>query len=156
VAIAAKNDRPALGALIDTGVWIALEKNELEISALNATARGLLAFTSPIVVGEMKHGVERAFTPIQRKSRQDALDLIVRHPVIAIDSSIAIQWGVLSAQLAMQGATRRRSQDLWLAATAIVHQLCLITLNPRDFSDIPGLLILVPPRKASTRPVESP
>jgi predicted nucleic acid-binding protein len=153
---AAKIDRPALGALIDTSVWIALEKNELDVSALSTTARGLLTFTSPIVVGEIKQGVERALTPVQRKSRQDALDLIVRHPVIAIDATVANQWGVLSAQLAIQGTALRRSQDIWLAATAIVHQLCLITLNPRDFSDIPGLLVLVPPRKASPRIVESP
>ncbi|TAG46119.1 MAG: type II toxin-antitoxin system VapC family toxin [Betaproteobacteria bacterium] len=151
-----RQDRAVLGALIDTSVWIAIERNEINANGLSETARGLLAFTSPIVVGEIKHGVERALTPVQRKSRQDALDSIMRHPVIAIDAAVAVQWGVLSAQLFMQGATRRRSQDLWLAATAIARQLCLITLNPRDFNDIPGLLILVPPRKPALGAALSP
>jgi predicted nucleic acid-binding protein len=127
-----------------------MEKRELRVADFSQTARGLPTFTSPVVIGELKHGVERAITPVLRKSRQDALDLVARHPLIPIDHTVAIEWGVLSAQLAMQGAPRRRSQDLWLAATAIVHQLCLVTLNPRAFNDVPGLLLLVPPRHTAT------
>ena len=35
--------------------------------------------------------------------------------------------------------SRPRAADLAIAATALVHDAALWTLNPRDFADIPGL-----------------
>lgn len=35
--------------------------------------------------------------------------------------------------------SRSRAADLAIAATALVHDAALWTLNPRDFADIPGL-----------------
>jgi predicted nucleic acid-binding protein len=39
-----------------------------------------------------------------------------------------------------------RINDLWLAAQAIQRNLKLLTLNPRDFKDIPGLKMIALPR----------
>ena len=45
---------------------------------------------------------------------------------------------------------RGREIDLAIAATAIVHDAALWTLNPRDFADIPRLRLAEPPRLAVT------
>ena len=37
---------------------------------------------------------------------------------------------------------QHRAFDLVIAATALVHGLTLVTANTRDFSDIPGLVLL--------------
>lgn len=54
--------------------------------------------------------------------------------------------GALAAEL--YRALRRprgRELDLAIAATAIVHDAALWTLNPRDFDDIPRLRLAEPP-----------
>jgi len=54
--------------------------------------------------------------------------------------------GALAAELCR--ALRRprgREMDLAIAATAIVHDAALWTLNPRDFADIPRLRLAEPP-----------
>jgi predicted nucleic acid-binding protein len=42
---------------------------------------------------------------------------------------------------------RGRELDLAIAASAILHDAVLWTLNPRDFTDIPRLRLLEPPRR---------
>jgi hypothetical protein len=45
---------------------------------------------------------------------------------------------------------RGREIDLAIAATAIVHEAALWTLNPRDFADVPRLRLADPPRLGAT------
>jgi len=53
----------------------------------------------------------------------------------------------LAADLYRQVARPRgREIDLAIAATAILHDAALWTLNPRDFADIPRLRLAQPPR----------
>jgi predicted nucleic acid-binding protein len=57
---------------------------------------------------------------------------------------MAAAFGVAEATLAANiytrlGRPRRRAIDLAIAACAMVQGAALWTLNPRDFSDIPGL-----------------
>lgn len=40
------------------------------------------------------------------------------------------------------GYSRRKTADRMTAATALVHDLPLITLNGRDFRDVPGLELI--------------
>ena len=40
--------------------------------------------------------------------------------------------------VAATGFSRRKIPDRMIAATAIAHDLTLITMNGKDFSDIPG------------------
>jgi predicted nucleic acid-binding protein len=37
------------------------------------------------------------------------------------------------------GTSRRKTFDRMIAATALVHGLTLVTLNGKDFADVPGL-----------------
>lgn len=47
------------------------------------------------------------------------------------------------------GYSRRKTADRITAATALVHDLTLVTLNGRDFRDVPGLKLLEWERPAS-------
>jgi predicted nucleic acid-binding protein len=46
-----------------------------------------------------------------------------------------------SSIIAAKGFSRRLVVDRMIAATAIANDLTLATLNPRDFQDIPGLIL---------------
>lgn len=55
-------------------------------------------------------------------------------------SAFGIAEAALAADIyARLGRPRRREIDLAIAACAMVQRAALWTLNPRDFSDIPGL-----------------
>ncbi len=40
------------------------------------------------------------------------------------------------------GYSRRKTADRMTAATALAHSLMLVTLNGRDFRDVPGLKLI--------------
>ncbi len=53
----------------------------------------------------------------------------------------------IAAAVLQQGVSHRlRTQELWLAAQAIQHDLNFLTRNERDFRDIPGLRLASGPR----------
>ena len=62
-----------------------------------------------------------------------------------MDAQTGFLYGKLAADLIKsgRGSPLHRSQDLWLAALAIQHNLQVITCNRKDFDDIPGLDVQV-------------
>lgn len=70
-------------------------------------------------------------------SRRQALDALLRRlPVVDFSSSMATVYGQIVDQTEFN---RRKIIDRMIAATAIVHDLTLITTNGADFVDIDGL-----------------
>ncbi|MGA8514627.1 MAG: PIN domain-containing protein [Burkholderiaceae bacterium] len=130
--------------LVDTCVWIALEKAELPKQAFINAAGSANVVTSPVVWAEMKLGVEMAPDAITRQARQAALERVLRYPLLELNRQVALDMGVLSAYLLGLGKKRQRTQDLWLAASARTHGAALLTLNHKDFADIPQLTLLRP------------
>jgi predicted nucleic acid-binding protein len=63
-------------------------------------------------------------------------------PVFAFDDPAAT---VYNAIVATAGYSRLKLLDRMIAAQALVHRATLVTLNQQDFSDIPGLSLLVWP-----------
>lgn len=126
--------------LIDTCVWIEVERGRLAPSDVaRQTGKGAV-YLSPITISELQYGVEMAQSAAVRLERQRAVDLLKRKPLILIDEETGAIHGRLCAELRKQGReSRYRLMDLWLAAQALQHNLCLYTLNTKDFIDIPGL-----------------
>ncbi len=61
-------------------------------------------------------------------------------PILPVDIAVAQRCANVRAYLKHQGKSpRRRAFDLVIAATAIEHDLELVTHNVKDVSDIPGL-----------------
>ncbi len=123
-----------MSALIDTNIAIYLRDNNRSI--WNAVGALPTAPTiSVLTCVELENGVsstsEEAST---RRHRVDALFEML--PILSFAVSEAEAYGRIIAHC---GFSRTKIIDRMIAATAIVAGLPLITLNPRDFRDIPGL-----------------
>jgi tRNA(fMet)-specific endonuclease VapC len=86
---------------------------------------------------EVYHGV------LQRSSAvaEDQLASLLRGiPIVPVSIPVAQRCGRLRARMQSQGRRiRSRALDLIIAATAIEHDLMLVTRNIDDYRDIPGL-----------------
>ena len=120
--------------LLDTNVISELRKGR----RANAKVREWLGsvddeelFLSVLVTGELRQGIERlrgrdpkAATSLERWLEQLLKDYEAR--ILTVDAAIADMWGRLNVPNPLS------TIDGLLAATAIVHQLTLVTRNVRD------------------------
>ena len=128
------------GYLIDTCVWIDVEQGRIGPADVATITEDAPVFLSPITLAELKLGVEVCTDPAVKQQRQVTLRRMLRKPTVQIDGDTSQVFGDIAAALMQQGASHRhRTQDLWLAAQAIQHDLHLLTRNGSDFRDIPGL-----------------
>lgn len=122
--------------LVDTSIAIDLRDGDQgtvdRVGALPGTA-GL----SIISLIELENGVYAK--PHFVEVRRQALDILLASlSVLVFDGDAARSYRRI---VATRGYSRRRVMDRMIAATAIAHALTLITLNPADFRDIPGLTL---------------
>lgn len=69
--------------------------------------------------------------------RRKAVDALLREFIVLdLTSEVAGIYGTIVEQT---GFSRRKIADRMIAATALTHKLTLVTLNDRDFRDVPGL-----------------
>lgn len=133
------------GYLMDTGVWVEVERGRLSGADLQNLIGEAPVFLSPVTIAELAAGVELADNESLRQRRRAALMRLRSKPVLRIDAVTGEVFGTLSAALqrAGRGSHRHRVQDLWMAAQAIQHGLCVMTYNRKDFDDVPGLDVQV-------------
>lgn len=132
-----------MGVLIDTCIWIDVQRGLLAPAQIVAVTGNEPVFISPVTIAEMKLGAECAPTPALRQQRLAGITRLRNKPVLRIDEITGEIIGSLAAQLKQAGRTHRpRVQDLWLASQAIQHDLAFLTSNRKDFEDIPGLQLL--------------
>jgi predicted nucleic acid-binding protein len=98
-------------------------------------------FLSVITLAELRFGVQR-LAPGARRNRLDAWireELAGRFEgrILAVDEGVAEIWGQLLASSEARGR-RMNLMDCFLAATAKVHKLTLVTRNREDFSGVGG------------------
>ena len=129
-----------MGFLIDTCVWIDVERGILAPADVAALSGDEPVFLSPVTIAELKFGAEIAKDPGIRQKRFAALRRLQRKPLLSIDAGTGDMFGSLASAIKSAGRQHRyRVQDLWLASQAIQHGFGLLTRNRRDFDDIPGL-----------------
>ena len=129
-----------MGFLIDTCVWIDVERGALAAADVAALTGSEPVFVSPITIAELKFGAESAKEPSVQQRRLATLRRLQRKPLLLIDAATGDIFGSLAAQLRTAGHGHRyRVQDLWLASQAIQHSFKFLTRNGRDFEDVPGL-----------------
>lgn len=135
-----------MGYLIDTCIWIDIERGTLRPQIVHAVLGRSAVYLSPVTLAELKFGAERAKNPELRQQRLAALARLQAKPVLHIDAITGQIFGEIAAQLANGGHHHaHRVQDLWLASQAVQHNLTLVTHNRKDFADIDGLSLLVWP-----------
>jgi toxin FitB len=131
--------------LLDTNVvseTIRRQQNDLVIGWLKGVPSEAL-FVSVLTLGEIRKGIEGL---VDRK-RREKLRLWLEHTlpawfdgrVLPIDLAVADRWGRLVAEVARPVPTI----DSLLAATALHHELRLVTRNAKDFN-YPGLEVINP------------
>jgi predicted nucleic acid-binding protein len=129
-----------MGFLIDTCVWIDIERGALAPADVASFTADEPVYLSPITLAELKFGAEIAADARIRQKRLSALARLRRKPLLPIDGDTGEIFGQLAAQLkTVAGEPRHRVQDLWLASLAIQHSYRFLTRNKADFEDIPGL-----------------
>jgi toxin FitB len=122
--------------LIDTNVLSELRRGrqcDARVRAWALSARHAQHWISVLSLGEIRKGIERLRkkSPDQCPAFENWLSVIeTRHAgnILPITDEIADQWGRLQARQSMPVI------DSLLAATALVHQLILVTRNIADFS----------------------
>ena len=120
--------------LVDTNVLSELRKGDranVGVQAWFAEAREDELFTSVLVLGEIRRGIES----IRRRDLPSAIALeqwLARlatdfaDRVLLVDARVADRWGTLNVPDPIP------TVDGLLAATALVHDLVLVTRNLRD------------------------
>ncbi len=132
-----------MGFLIDTCVWIDVERGVLAPADVQALTGGEPVFISPVTLAELRFGAEIASDPATRQRRLAALHRLEHKPLLPIDGATGGIFGSLAAQIKAGGRQHRyRIQDLWLASQALQHACRFLTRNLRDFEDIPGLSLV--------------
>jgi len=130
--------------LMDTCVWIDVERGAPAPADVQALTRGESVFISPVTLTELRFGAEIASDAGTRQRRLAALRRLERKPLLPIDGATGGIFGSLAAQIKAAGRQPRyRVQDLWLASQALQHACRFLTRNRHDFEGIPGLSVVV-------------
>jgi tRNA(fMet)-specific endonuclease VapC len=123
--------------LLDTNVAIHLRDGD------DAVTQKILALEEPLLLSivtrvELDGGVHR--DPLQAGIRRPRLDAILAAiPVLAFDDAAADAYRRI---VEAAGYSRRKLLDRMVAAQALAHRATLVTMNPDDFTDVPGLQLL--------------
>lgn len=133
-----------MGWLIDTGLWIGVERGVLAAADIHAITRQVPVYLSPVNVAEIQFGLQMMRPGLQKQRATAMLRRLRRKPQLRITTETAETFGSLAAKLKKAGRDPYvRVNDLWLAAQAIQRDYRLLTSNAKDFADIPGLEMVV-------------
>jgi tRNA(fMet)-specific endonuclease VapC len=135
-----------MGLVLDSGVLIAAERDAKPVSELLATLEHEHGETeivlSSITVIELEHGLHRARTVEQERSRRAYLDTVFAAiPVEAFTREMAQLAAQIDAEAQRAGRTIPFS-DLLIGVTALRFGYAIGTRNLRHFQMIPNLPVI--------------
>ena len=132
------------GYLLDTNILSETRRTRAEPRVLTflSDADPARLFVSVLTLGELRKGIDirrrsDAETAARLSAWADALEASFADRILAVDAATAKLWGALSAD------RPRPVIDTLLAATAIVHDLTLVTRNTADVGGT-GVAVLNP------------
>jgi tRNA(fMet)-specific endonuclease VapC len=130
-----------VGLVVDTNVLILFERRGQPID-LSPWSLAEEVFMSAVTVSELLMGVHLANTEARRDRRSAFVETILRSiPVLDITKDVARVHAAIQADLTRRGQLIG-AHDLLIAATAVHHQLSLLTDNVDEFSRVPGLTVI--------------
>ncbi|MDB5468890.1 MAG: VapC toxin family domain ribonuclease [Caulobacter sp.] len=123
--------------ILDTNVAIHLRDDDTATKAKVRQLDGAIMF-SIITRVELEGGI--AANPAKAALRRPRLDAMLRAiPTVDFDATSADTY---RSMVEVAGFSRRKILDRMIAAQAITLRATLVTMNPGDFADIPGLKLL--------------
>jgi len=127
-----------LSYLIDTNVLSELRNKKADakvVAWVQARPRQSL-YLSVLSLGEVRKGIEGVADPAFRQVLTDWLEVELRNwfvgRLLGIDEQVADRWGRVQAS----AGRALPVIDGLLAATALVHDLTLVTRNTKDFAGL--------------------
>jgi tRNA(fMet)-specific endonuclease VapC len=132
-----------LAVLIDTSLFIAIERQGESLESLLERLGGEPVALAAITASELLHGVHRAESALRRGRRERFVESVLRAvPVLPFTLEIARLHSRLWADLQRRGDLIG-AHDLIIAATAISHEMAVLTGNRRHFGRIESLKLEV-------------
>ncbi|MBN2691980.1 MAG: type II toxin-antitoxin system VapC family toxin [Burkholderiaceae bacterium] len=131
--------------LVDTNVLSELRRREPAPAVVQwMEARPTTAlYLSVLTVGELRKGIEAMTAGLRKQQLLDWLDVelpaFFANRLLPVDLKVAERWG----KLLSQAGRPLPAIDSLLAATALTHDLTLVTRNVRDFQ-FSGLAVIDP------------
>lgn len=127
-----------MASLIDTNVAIHFRDRDRRVTDL-LISLDQFPKLSILSLVELEGGVYRQ--PALASARRRLLDAMLgQFELLELDAAVISAYGAI---IAAAGFSRRRIIDRLIAATALVHDLTLITMNEADFRDVPSLRLEV-------------
>jgi toxin FitB len=130
---------PARGWLIDTNVVSELRKGRHAAAPVRIWAESVpptSCYLSRVTIAEISFGIERVTDPTFRAELEawmrDGLLPWFGARILDVDERVLVRWRRLVREGQKAGYTYAQP-DALLAATAIVHELAVVTRNTTDF-----------------------
>lgn len=126
------------GWLLDTNVISELRKHNCNdaVRTWSDAQPPATLFLSRITIAEIRYGIERQADPVFRIQLETWLNNGLRawfgERILDLNEDVILEWRRMVKRGKAIGYTFSQP-DLFLAATAAVHELCLVTRNLNDF-----------------------
>ncbi len=128
-----------MGTLIDTSVFIAVERGQLDVTRLRDEDDDEPVAMAAITAAELLHGVHRMKSAVGRTRIERSVERILAvFPAIPFDLDVARVHARLGAELAAAG-TAVGDHDLLIASTAVWLDYRVATRDLRSFPKIRDL-----------------
>jgi len=127
-----------MGLMLDTSIFIAAERRRFDLLSFIATEPNPSLFMSAVTASELLQGVYQADAAHRPTRLLVVEDAIATFPALPFDLDVARVHSELRAILRRAG-TPVGEHDLMIAATALRHNLEIITMDLRSFPRVPGL-----------------
>lgn len=126
--------------LLDTNVLSYIYKNDTRAVKYAPHIEGKIPVISFITTAEMYFGAYKNKWGVKSFKKLDTF--LKKYTVIEFNYQICHEWAIIKAKLEEIGHSVEDSNDLWIAATARVADIPLITHNFKHFSKIPSLAVI--------------
>jgi predicted nucleic acid-binding protein len=129
------------GYLVDTNIPSELTRDrpDARVAAFLANAGQKSVFLSVLTIGEICKGIAELPASQKRTGLQNWLDIEVRSwfagRIVPVTEALAERWGNLAAAAKQKGMTLAVVDGL-IAATALHHELTVVTRNVKDFAGL--------------------
>lgn len=125
--------------LLDTNIISFQFRDDTRAALYRSHISGQTQAIAFVTLAEVyKWPIARSFS----RERQAALERDVRsYLLLPFDDALARRWAEMSVQLKRAGRTISDA-DGWIAATALRHDVALVTHNPRHFQHVSGLTVI--------------
>lgn len=133
-----------MGVVIDSNCLIDLER-ELARGSLSPEMLPPDPVVSFVTIGELWVGTELADARHREARERFVLTLMENAELVPFAAAEARSYGRIAAHLRKTGLTIGE-RDMLIAASALANGHSVMTANVGEFSRVPGLLVIPPPR----------